>query len=84
MSYIHHLFTYINESQDPFVVSIKWTFAWVIVSIPSFMPDVQFWLKTISLILGVITGVGGVIATWGKVFDSNPRVKKFFNKILRR
>lgn len=81
MSYLHSVFNYFNDSQDPIIISVKWTFAWVVVSIPSFMPDVQFWLKTISIVLGVVTGVGGAISTWSKVLDTHPKIKKFFSKL---
>lgn len=81
MTYLNTLFHYINDSQDPIVISVKWSFAWIIVSIPSFMPDVQFWLKTVSIILGLITGIAGAISSWSKVLDTHPKIKAFFDKL---
>lgn len=70
---MRHLFMHfvdiLHSSNDDIVVFGKWLFAWVILSVPAFVPDMQEWVKLISIVVSLFTAIIGFIMMLFRLID---------------
>lgn len=66
-----------DSSQDDVVVFGKWLTAWVILSLPAYVPDMQDWIKFVSVVFGCLTAIAGFIVMILRLIDN---IKKRYKK----
>ncbi len=69
----HTIFTEVisqlDSNQDDAIVCVKWLFATTVLTVPSFMPDLEQWIRLISVSMGSVTALLGLIIMTFKFID---------------
>jgi len=64
-----HFVDILHSNNDDMVVFGKWLTAWIVLSLPAYIPDVQEWVKFVSTIFGCLTAIIGFIVMVFRLID---------------
>jgi len=64
-----YIMSQMHSSHDDLVVCVRWLGATVFLTVPSFLPDVEQWIRLLSVTFGSVTAFIGMVIMFYKLKD---------------